>query len=430
MAVRKPQWAILLGLIVLSGGILWLLLGRASIEEGRCKLKLKAASQPDGLAGIACRFLDLPTSEGSHLGDLPNGFNQPFHYRVRAAGADIPLVVNGVHPWTVCLDANRDGRLSDEKPVRGRVTQIRGWPRGWRHYLFGPFELTFTEGLATRAASFHLLGYKQDLSGEQKNERPDLFAAYPAGYRMGRLRIRGQTYKVAIVDGDYDGRFTPVTFLEKDPARQLRCDYFAIDLDRDGKFQRDLYEHGETGPLGRMVLVQGAYYAIDIGGNGQELTLRPVNPEMGTLTLDRPDCEIGCRLWSDAADQWLDLASDQKERPLPAGKYSVARVEIRAQDSSRSKWETLCAGNFGSLALFEIKPGETTRLEMGPPFTVTTHVVKTDEGTIFIDPVLTGRAGEEYSIVMRRNGQLVPAPAFAILDEKGNVLVSDRFQYG
>jgi hypothetical protein len=430
MIARKPHWAVLVGLIVLGGGILWLFLGRAPIEEGRCKLKLKAVRQPDGLAGLAERFLDLPTSEGSHVGDLPDGFNQPFHYRVRAAGADVLLVVNGADPWTLCLDTNRDGRLSDEKPVRGKAMQIRGWPPAQRHYLFGPFELTFPDASGPRKASFHLLGYTVDISGEKKNEQPGTFAIYPACYRMGRLRIRGQIYKVAIIDGDYDGRFTPVTFLEKDPAGRLRCDYFAIDLNRDGKFQRELFRRGETGPLGRMVLVQGTYYAIDIGGNGQELALRPVNPEMGTLVLDRPDCEIGCQLWSDAADQWLDLASDQKERSLPAGKYTVARVEIRAQDSSRSTWETICAGKFGSLSLFEIKAGETTRLEMGPPFTVTPNVVKTDEGTVFIDPILTGRAGEGYSTVVRRNGQTVPAPALAILDEKGNVLVTDRFQYG
>jgi hypothetical protein len=320
MAVRKPQWALLWGLIVLGGGILWLSLDRASIEEGRCRLKLKAVSQPEGLARLVCRFLDSPTSQGSHVGSLPHGFDEPFYYCIRAAGVDIPLVVNGTHPWTLCVDTNRDGRLSDETPVRGKVVQIREWDKGQRHCLFGPFELTFADASGPRTASFHLLGYTADISGEKTNEQPGAFAIYPAGYRTGRLRIHGQIYKVAVLDGDYDGRFTPVTFLEKDPAGQLLCDYFAIDLNRDGKFQRELFRRGETGPLGRMVLVQGACYAVDIGGDGQELTLRPVNPETGTLVLDRPDCEIGCQLWSDAAGQWLDLASDQKERSLPAGK--------------------------------------------------------------------------------------------------------------
>jgi hypothetical protein len=427
--MRKLHAAILLVLIALSGGTLWLLLGREPIEEGRCRLKFKTVSQPNGLTGVAYRFLERPASDNNDIRELPQGFDEPFHYHVRAAGTDVPLVVNGADPWTLCLDTNRDGRLSDEKPVQGKMVQIRGW-QGQRHSLFGPFELTFLDASGARTTRFHLLGYRRDLSGQRVYKQPRSFAVYPAGYHVGRLRIRGRTYRVAIIDGDYDGRFTPVTFLEKDPARRLRCDYFAIDLNRDGKFERELFLHGETTPLGRMVRLEDTYYAVEIGGNGQDLALRPIDPEKGTLLLDRADCEIECRLWSDAADQWLSLTSDQKEQSLPAGKYSVARLALRARDEAGTRWETACTWKFGALSLFEIKAGHTTRSEMGPPFRITTRIVKRDDGTVFIEPVLAGRAGEEYSTVVRRNGQSVPAPAITIVDEKGTVLVADKFQYG
>jgi hypothetical protein len=235
---------------------------------------------------------------------------------------------------------------------------------------------------------------------------------------------------VAIIDGDRDGRFEPVTFLEKDRIGWPVCDYFAIDLDADGEFQRDMSRRNETQPLGRMVLLQDAYYAIDISGESQELSLRPIDPEKGILLWDRADCELDCRLWSDAADQQMTVPSEQKELTLPAGKYSAARIVVRARDASGETWETKCSQKFGDLPLFEIKAGEATRLEIGPPFTCTSHVTKGDDGVMHIEPVLKGRTGEEYSSIVSQSGQRTPTPAITIVDETGTVLETGKFEYG
>ncbi|MBP7052534.1 MAG: hypothetical protein KBE65_16090 [Phycisphaerae bacterium] len=428
--MTKRRWTILLAAILLGVGLLWLVLGREPIQEGRCRLKLKRVGQPGGLTGIAYRFLDRPTSDSNGIRDLPEGFDKPYYYRVRANDAEIALVVNGTNPWTLCLDTDQDGLLSNEKLFQGKIRQIRDWGKDQRHYLFGPVELALPDESSARTTRFWLLGSRMDVAGQHVTELPRVFAIYPAGYRTGRLRIQGQAYNVAILDGDYDGLFSPVDLAKRDHMRRPVCDYFAIDLDKNGTFEQDLYQRNETRPLGRLVLLGGVYYAIDISGNGQELALWPIDPERGTLILDHADCEIQCRLWSDAADQWMTVPAGQKELSLPVGKYSMARVIVRAADASGSTLEAACTRDFGTLSLFEVKAGETTRLDIGPPFTCTPRVAKTDDGTVSIEPILTGRAGEEYSIIVKRNGKSVPAPAMTIVDEKGTVLETGKFEYG
>ena len=41
--MRKRRWTILFAAIVLGGGMLWLFLGRESIQEGRCRLVRRKA---------------------------------------------------------------------------------------------------------------------------------------------------------------------------------------------------------------------------------------------------------------------------------------------------------------------------------------------------------------------------------------------------
>lgn len=428
--MTKRRWTILAGAIVLGGGLSWTLLGREPVLDGRCKLRLKRVSQPSGLIATAYHVLPASSSDGNSVNDLPGGFDQPHYYRVRIKGTELAMVVNGGNSWTACLDTNHDGRLSDERPIRGKVVRIRDWGKDQRHYLFGPIELTFPDGSGVRTARFHLLGYRVDASGKQSNEQPGTFAIYPADYRTGRLRIGERTYKVAVIDGDHDGRFEPVTLTERDRIGWPLCDYFAIDLDGDGQFRQDLSQRDETQPLGRMVLLQDVYYAIDISRDGQELSLRSIDPEMGTLVWDHAGCRMECRLWSDAADQRVTVPAEQKELALPSGRYSVVQVIVRTTDASGEIWEIKSAWNFRNQPSFEIETGRTRPLEIGPPFTCTSRVTKVPDGTIRIEPVLKGAAGEEYSCRVLQTRRLMPAPTITIVDEKGTVLTADSFEYG
>ena len=65
----------------------------------------------------------------------------------------------------------------------------------------------------------------------------------------------------------------------------------------------------------------------------------------------------------------------------------------------------------------------------GPPIVVKADVYRSGR-EVSIGLVLEGRAGERYRPVVTKNGTQLPAPKLRIVNEAGQVIVDDSFQYG
>jgi hypothetical protein len=120
---------------------------------------------------------------------------------------------------------------------------------------------------------------------------------------------------------------------------------------------------------------------------------------------------------------------------MPAGKYKAIRATLEKKDASGDVWSfssslSSAFTRLGALEFFVIRPGETTVIRIGPPFVVKADVQKMSAGMVSIDSVLVGCAGEQYQAGFQRNGRRASEPSFQIVDEKGTVLVADKFQYG
>jgi len=425
MAVRKPHWAVLFGLIVLSGGILWLLSGRESIEEGRCKLVRKKTDPRSQLMELAFQVLQPQLTKPDEVRDLPPGFNRPCYYQIRSADKGVLMVVNLSASPSLCLDTDGDGILSQERcyPVT-RVPLAKASSSSWR---FGPICLVSDHASSKIDGGFYI-------SGHRGNTAPGL-TAWPAFLRTGKLRLAGQTYQVAVVDGDYDGRFHSFLSLPLKPGWRPVVDMFAIDLNHDGKFvSADTPRQGQSEimPLSHLVRVADTYYTIDVSLDGTSLTLSKTEPPLGVLVVEPGDVAVELKLWSDAAGQCLPPG---RQWQLPGGQYTAVYAGVEKKDASGIVWTfsgglASAAGDLGVLDFFEIKPGETTGIKIGPPFVVKTEVQRAGPGSVSVDLVLTGCAGEQYRADFQRNGCRVTEPTFKIVDEKGTVLVADKFQYG
>jgi hypothetical protein len=66
----------------------------------------------------------------------------------------------------------------------------------------------------------------------------------------------------------------------------------------------------------------------------------------------------------------------------------------------------------------------------GPPILVKTDVQKVGEREVSIGLVLEGQAGEQYRPVVKKNGSPLSAPRLRIVNEAGQVMAQDSFQYG
>ncbi len=424
--LRRRQWGILFALIIVGGGILWLLFGREPVQVGRATLRRKAVGDPskNQLVSLSWQVLEFAASCPNDVRDLPNGFNRPRFSHVTAGPESLSVVLDFSGKPRLCFDGNRDGLLSNEPCFHAKTVQLQPGEPYWR---FGPIQPRLRPQENGEPSAFYV-SYR--VANRNKVQGGSFYAGhlYPAYYRYGRLRLGGRVYQVAVVDGDYDGRFGSVVSALVQGSWQLpQCDVFAIDRDGDGKFEVSRDTQSEVAPLSRLLLLNGKYYAVKVAPDGSSLALVPAEPAQGQLALDVPAAKLQVRLWSDAADQYLSPGATRWN--LPVGKYQTLSSVLSLQDPARNEW-TFTNATFGELAAFEIRADQTTPVRVGPPFLVGARVKQANREWVAINLSLVGCGGEEYQASVQCNGKRPPEPVFKIVDEKGTVLVADKFQYG
>ncbi len=425
--MTKRRWAILAGVIVFGGGLLWFVFGREPIGEGRCRLVRRKVDPDSPLMWLVQRFVTPLGNKPDGVQDLPAGFEQPRYYAIQSGDATVLAVADFSQKLVrLCVDTDGDGVLSEERCFTAQVN--KGSPVSGRGQRLGPISLVSRDSAGRVNDGFDVGCFRQDARG--------LLMPSAAFYRTGKVRLAGQMYQVAVVDGDCDGLFKsvlPLPLADHSLWTRPRCDVFAIDLNRDGKFDLSVREKSEVCPLGKLAKVGDTYYAIDIAPDGSSLALSRTEPQFGTLVLDANDVAAELKLWSDAADQYLPA---NREWQLPPGRYTATNAVLTVKDASGDIWTfssftpVFAAECMGPLDFFTIEPGKTTSVRIGPPFAVTTKI-KTWPGSdqVEISPVVVGCAGEEYSAALQRNGGQPLAPVVTILDEKGTALVSGQCGY-
>ena len=424
--LRRLRWTILLALVALAGGTLWLLFGREPVREGHATLRRKAVGDPskNQLVSLAWQILEFTSSCPNDIRGLPDGFNRPRFSHMTVGGESLPVVLDFSGKPRLCLDGNRDGFLANEPCFHAKTVQLQPQERYWR---FGPIQAKLHPQEIGGTSAFYV-SYRASNRDKVQGRSSYPGSLYPAYYRCGKVRLGGCIYKVAVVDGDYDGQFGSVVSVPVQGIWHLpRCDVFAIDRNRDGKFEISLGAQSEVAPLSRLLLLDGRYYAVNVAGDGSSLALTLAEPVQGQLAVEPRDAKLQLRLWSDAADQYLSPGDTRWN--LPVGRYQTLSGVLSLQDSAGNEW-TFTTATFGELAAFEIRPDETTRVRVGPPFLVAARVKQVDREWVPINLSIVGCAGEEYQASVQCNGRRPPEPAFQIVDEKGTVLVTDKFQYG
>jgi len=377
----------------------------------------KAAKNAEEILSLAYQHQNALSERPSLLMDLPKKLSGDFKYFVaKLAHRDIPVVLDSYQDLkhsVLYLDTNGDGHLSDEKGYSAQLIKHRGF--SGEEYRFGPVSVEVRDIERKEETKF----YAKTYNGRQ------LFL-FPAAYHVGKARLGKNAYKVAVIDGNFDGRYDK---LFSPPVERLwspGCDSFAIDLNGDGRFNHNYYSRDtELMPLSMMVQMKGAYYSVGIAPDGTALELKKAEPKFGTLDLG--GAKVKLKLWSDAAAQYRFYL--EKNWQLPAGKYAAIFMELHKRDSSGNEWNFNSSRKKCKLDDFEIRPGETTSFEIGPPFQIKT-TAEQSSNTMSICFDLEGQAGELYSPGARRNDRRISEPGFKIIDESGKALESGRFKYG
>jgi hypothetical protein len=386
----------------------------------RCRLRYKSFTNPESITYLACQYQPVSDKRLAGLRDLPGDTSRKVAYfTAKLAGRDIQGATYrswyGLGKVKLCLDTDGDGLLSDEKRFIGEAVRSHRFGRV-EHYRFGPIVLKPGGVDSKRRIRFYA-----------RTDRRGKLALYPAGYKQGRLRLGAHVFKVAVIDGDFDGRYDGAISPPVTDEQYPGCDLFAIDLDRDGQFRwaKTYLAHSEVSPLTGMVNLGDAYCSIDIAPDGGELGLAKVEPQFGTLDLGGADVRLS--LWSDAAHQVL--YGPQRTWRVPVGRYTARFMELHQADPAKGTvtFKTRQIGK--ELSDFEILPGQTLLLKVGPPFSIKTTAMRRRED-VRIGLHIEGQAGEEYHLAAKRGKNTVAKPQVKVVDGSGSVIDSGQFEYG
>ena len=387
----------------------------AKRKEGRCRLRYQAVDTLESTIYLACQNMVRCSRKPAQLKDLPKNKSGRFsYYLAKIADRDIPVVVDRTKRVRLYMDTDGDGYLSDEKRFISKAVKRRLFG-SVDHYKFGPISVEFDKPDGKYAKRIYVI-----IHNNLDNRH-----ICPADYRKGKVLLGQNIYDVAVVDGDFDGKYGKILSLPIKNISRPGCDSFAIDLNRDGIFDFNYYLHSEVMPLSRMVRVGNSYYSINIAADGTSLELNKIQPEFGTLDLGNANVKL--KLWSDAAQQYI--SNLKNNGPIPAGKYEARFIEWNQIDSEKKAWTFTCYGNTGALRDFEITENKTTSFKIGPPFQIKTTAQKIRE-TVNIGFKLVGQTGEEYRHGFKRNGIRVSPPVLRITDESDKVVYSGMFKYG
>ncbi len=314
-------------------------------------------------------------------------------------------------PVKFCLDTDGDGLFSDERQYTGT----------WLHWLYPGdcFQFGPVSTLHSHAAGKRGVCHVQCSGGKW-------LTLHTAFYREGTVLLDGKTYKIALVDSDFDGRFDRSFVPPAIDSRSPGCDVLALDLDGDAQFHYGQPGASEIMPLSKLVKVGKRYYGIEVAEDGSTVEFRQAEPAFGQLDLGGAKAVLG--LWSDAAQQRLSIVGGTLR--LPAGRYAAVALELATQDAGNRWTFEMTKGGAGPLGDFEIKPGQTTAFKLGPPFQLRTSMQRyADNPFVTVGLELEGQGGERYSAVAKRNGKEAPEPSLKILDGAGQVVHSGQFAY-
>ncbi len=347
----------------------------------------------------------------------PDAPQEPVYFAVRVGDKEMQGAtyrsVRRPADVVLLLDTDGDGQWSDERVYVGRRQWIFSTSAT---YEFGPVYL--------RQGRYEAGGdvfYVQCSDGKW-------LTLWPAFYRDGQATLEGKTYRVTLMDADFDGRFNesfvPPALDDRDPG----CDVLTLSA---GSYE-PLPSGGrrlsaEIVPLSRLISVDGRYYALTVPEDGSSIEFRRAEPVFGMLDLGGK--EVALELWSDTGRQKLSGA--EKLWRLPAGRYGAVSLNLTETDGP-DRWAfDMFHAEAGQLTDFEIKPGRTTAFKIGPPFEVKASMKRLgDNPFVTVGFELQGQGGERYSGAPKKNGKEPPEPSLKIVDGTGQVVHSAQFAYG
>ncbi len=241
-----------------------------------------------------------------------------------------------------------------------------------------------------------------------------------SAYYRGRAVFAGKERRIAIADLDSNGRFD-------DPETGLfEGDRIFLDWDGDGEFDNEEETDGHNGyPYGRYTRIHGAWYSIVVRPDGGRIEITPAQPVLGKIKAAAMVASADLR--SEHQPCFVDFTEGGPRAIV--GTYTVRSIALRMLDKDGGEWKVGATFSTGAWPEVTVTGGGTLRLAAGPPLRIQPTVTgEPGSRDLSIELSITGKAGEIYH--WPSNNPAPEKPGFAIVDMRGELIHSARFEYG
>jgi len=383
--------------------------------QGEFPLKYVLAEENDPLTNKDMGFERGETTRPPPIKALPQGLSDKvWYFKVSVGGKSLWAVRDTASPLKLYVDLARTGDLSSVAPLVGSVVPHVMTTRG-RPCLYGPIDISTGNGEGAPTVKVLFAGW----------DNYDLLGVRAAGYMAGDVKLDGQTYRVAVLDKNLNGRYECAFGKDGMSQSWWRADAIAIDVGQDGKFSRG-GDGSEIMPLVKAVRVKDGYYHVQVAPDGSSIKFEKYEPKMGTL-----DVGIAASLTALSDTGTHNLRGSGGKWQVPEGRYTCQNLSITKIDADGKEWR-LEGLDAGPLENFEIRGGETTAIKIGLPLTLKVDAERPESGQISLNLALVGKGGETYSVsVGLQTGVSRPLPPkVKVFDASGKLLAEGNSEYG
>ena len=320
---------------------------------------------------------------------------------------------------TLYLDANHNGDLTDDAPVKLEIKKERNrteWTTG-----VVPVKVKYCDG-ATRA-----LGLKLRIETSRYAGLSEDSVSWSIGYSIahrlqGKVDIGGKEVLVALLDGEGEHHQVNGCFDDYGVDRLL--------IDVDGKGTLDP-KKGEF-PLSKGISFGGKLWSVETNAAATRLLITPCDLPAGKVKFAAkfPDgakvSKARANLTNHAGYAFACDLSGETPHLLPAGEYRVPSGTLTVQDAEGTEW----TGTFSLPKPICIEPDKESAVAFGVPVSVEPLVTGRLKlgGAISVAHRFIGAGGERYSDIAAAGKR--EAPSVKLLDAEGIEVAQGKMEYG
>jgi len=326
---------------------------------------------------------------------------------------------------TLYLDANNNGDLTDDPPIKNLKTTNNSPQNTNIEFDSVTLRVAYHDG-TSRQLRVKIQG--QCYSYGDENDRSQWNFSYAVEQHLeGQVQFGDKTMLVGIYDacpqgqgriaGELNGCFD-----------DYGVDRLRIDLDGDGK----LDPVKEDFPLSKVIAVDGKLWQLDVDSAGRKLTVEPCKLPTARVEL-RGAFDASSKIESGTLEllsgQGYAFRADLGQQGtliVPGAKYMIEDGSLCLADAKGAKW----TAKFSYPKTMRVTAGQTAPLVLGKPFTLQAVVpdALVAGRAARVTHRLVGAGGEAYSGFLQERKQL--APTVTLTDSEGIKILEGPMEFG